>query len=152
MTEDRNAQSGFGKLVHGAAQFGVIVAMVLLLKTVAAEAYYVPSGSMLPSLLVGDYLLVSKFPYGYSRHSLPLPLDSTPTLPPIRSTDFLTMARPIPVPSYFCSESTFSKIPKITRALARKFQRGLCSSGLPEPERRCFPVQSPVKLASRSFR
>ncbi len=76
MTEDRNAQpaSGFGKLMHGVTQFGVIVAMVLLLKTVAAEAYFVPSGSMLPSLLVGDYLLVSKFPYGYSRYSLPVPL------------------------------------------------------------------------------
>src|SRR5438034_10143614 len=63
-----------GDLIRGVGQFGVIVAMVLLVKTVAAEAYYVPSGSMLPSLLVGDYLLVSKFPYGYSRYSLPLPL------------------------------------------------------------------------------
>jgi signal peptidase I len=48
--------------------------MVLLIKTVAAEAYYVPSGSMLPSLLVGDQLLVTKYPYGYSRYSLPVPL------------------------------------------------------------------------------
>ena len=35
--------------------------LVLLTKTVAAEAYYVPSGSMLPSLLIGDQLLVTKF-------------------------------------------------------------------------------------------
>src|SRR5204862_7197008 len=29
---------------------------------------------MLPSLLIGDQLLVTKFPYGYSRYSLPVPL------------------------------------------------------------------------------
>ena len=76
MTEDRSSPPapGFGKIMRGVAQFGAIVATVLVIKTVAAEAYYVPSGSMLPSLLVGDYLLVSKFPYGYSRYSLPLPL------------------------------------------------------------------------------
>ena len=55
-------------------QIVVVVAIVLVTKTVAAEAYYVPSGSMLPSLLIGDQLLVSKFPYGYSRYSLPVPL------------------------------------------------------------------------------
>ena len=60
--------------IRGVGQFGTIVLMVLLIKTVAAEAYYVPSGSMLPSLLVGDQLLVSKFPYGYSRYSLPVPV------------------------------------------------------------------------------
>ena len=78
MTEDRNSppapEERLGKFMRGVVQFGAITATVLLIKTVAAEAYYVPSGSMLPSLLVGDYLLVSKFPYGYSRYSLPLPL------------------------------------------------------------------------------
>jgi signal peptidase I len=62
-----------GQLAHGAWQLASVALMVLLIKTVAAEAYYVPSGSMLPSLQIGDQLLVSKFPYGYSRYSLPLP-------------------------------------------------------------------------------
>ena len=63
-----------GGVVGAIGQFAVVIAIVLLTKTVAAEAYYVPSGSMLPSLLIGDQLLVSKFPYGYSRYSLPVPL------------------------------------------------------------------------------
>lgn len=63
-----------GKLIGGVAQLGTIIFLVLAIKTVAAEAYYVPSGSMLPSLLIGDQLLVSKYPYGYSRFSLPVPV------------------------------------------------------------------------------
>ena len=67
-------KSGRRKLVGLAGQLAGIVLTVLLVKTVAAEAYYVPSGSMQPSLLIGDQLVVSKFAYGYSRYSLPLPL------------------------------------------------------------------------------
>ncbi len=63
-----------GGILGAIGQFAVVIAIVLLTKTVAAEAYYVPSGSMLPSLLIGDQLLVTKFPYGYSRYSLPVPL------------------------------------------------------------------------------
>lgn len=67
-------KSDRGGILGAIGQFAFLVAIVLLTKTVAAEAYYVPSGSMLPSLLIGDQLLVTKYPYGYSRYSLPVPL------------------------------------------------------------------------------
>jgi signal peptidase I len=54
------------------------VLIALAVRTVAYEPFNIPSGSMIPTLLVGDYLFVSKFSYGYSRYSLPfgLPLFS----------------------------------------------------------------------------
>jgi signal peptidase I len=56
--------------------YAVLIALVV--RTVAYEPFNIPSGSMIPTLLVGDYLFVSKFTYGYSRYSLPfgLPLFS----------------------------------------------------------------------------
>jgi signal peptidase I len=52
--------------------YAVLIALVV--RTVAYEPFNIPSGSMVPTLLVGDYLFVSKFSYGYSRYSLPLGL------------------------------------------------------------------------------
>src|SRR5467141_3614728 len=52
--------------------YAVLIALVV--RTVAYEPFNIPSGSMVPTLLVGDYLFVSKFAYGYSRYSLPLGL------------------------------------------------------------------------------
>ena len=48
-----------------------IVLVVLAAKTAIAEPYYVPSGSMEPTLQIGDELLATKYPYGYSSASLP---------------------------------------------------------------------------------
>jgi len=54
------------------------VLIALLVRTVAYEPFNIPSGSMIPTLLVGDYLFVSKFSYGYSRYSLPFGLPLIP--------------------------------------------------------------------------
>jgi signal peptidase I len=56
-------------------QIAAIVAIVFLAKGAFAEPFYVPSASMEPTLLIGDALLASKFPYGYSSASLPIHID-----------------------------------------------------------------------------
>lgn len=52
--------------------YAVLIAVVV--RTVAYEPFNIPSASMVPTLLIGDYLFVSKFSYGYSRYSLPFGL------------------------------------------------------------------------------
>ena len=60
--------SGFGETVRTIVYALLIAAVV---RTVAFEPFNIPSGSMIPTLLVGDYLFVSKPSYGFSRFSLP---------------------------------------------------------------------------------
>lgn len=49
----------------------IAVLLALLFRSLAYEPFHIPSGSMKSNLLVGDYLFVSKFSYGYSRYSFP---------------------------------------------------------------------------------
>jgi signal peptidase I len=50
----------------------IALGLVLVVRTVVAEPYQVPSPSMVPTLLTGDELIGSKFAYGFSKYSLPL--------------------------------------------------------------------------------
>ena len=65
-------RSGLGETVRTIV-YAVLIALVV--RTVAFEPFNIPSGSMIPTLLVGDYLFVSKYSYGYSRYSLPFSPD-----------------------------------------------------------------------------
>jgi signal peptidase I len=58
-----------------ALQFAAALLIVFLAKGAIAEPFYVPSGSMEPTLLIGDALLASKYPYGYGTASLPIQIN-----------------------------------------------------------------------------
>ena len=49
--------------------FALIIA--ILIRSLIIQPFYIPSSSMEPSLLVGDRIFVSKYSYGYSKHSFP---------------------------------------------------------------------------------
>src|SRR6186713_1645712 len=67
----QKGQSGLRGWIRTIADIAVIMLIVLAAKTAIAEPFYVPSGSMEPTLLIGDELLAMKYPYGYSSASFP---------------------------------------------------------------------------------
>ena len=70
--ETKKERGGILRLVVTVA----IVAWVI--RSLIFSPFSIPSGSMLPTLLIGDYLVAAKWPYGYSRFSFPL------QIPPIQ--------------------------------------------------------------------
>ena len=49
--------------------YALIIATII--RSLIIQPFYIPSSSMEPTLLIGDRIFVSKYSYGYSKHSLP---------------------------------------------------------------------------------
>src|SRR5262245_60193039 len=67
-----------------AEALGVALLLALLIRTFVVQAFKIPSGSMLPTLEIGDHILVNKFIYG-PRLEIPLTSWSLGRLPGLRA-------------------------------------------------------------------
>src|SRR5262245_45983631 len=66
------AQPPAAKERGGLLRFVLLLALLAwALRSFVFQPFYIPSGSMLPTLYISDYVMVAKWPYGYSRYSFP---------------------------------------------------------------------------------
>jgi signal peptidase I len=71
VTSGTKSESGLGETIRVVIH-ALLIALVI--RTFLFQPFNIPSGSMKATLLVGDYLFVTKYTYGYSRHSFPFSL------------------------------------------------------------------------------
>ena len=67
------------KFINNLKSIFFAIFIALLIRSFLFEPFNIPSGSMKPNLLVGDFIFVSKWSYGFSKHSLPFSLPIIPS-------------------------------------------------------------------------
>ena len=70
--QEKQGEKKKGGLAETARVIFHALIIALVIRTFLFQPFNIPSGSMMATLLIGDYLFVSKYSYGYSRYSLPL--------------------------------------------------------------------------------
>jgi signal peptidase I len=78
-TPETKADGGFrSELIEMAKTVGLALLIATVLRVLIFEPFTIPSSSMEPGLVTGDYIVVSKWSYGFSRASIPFNLDLFP--------------------------------------------------------------------------
>jgi len=70
-SKEKRREGGFAETVRVIVQ---ALAIALVIRTLLFQPFSIPSGSMESTLLIGDYLFVSTYAYGYTHYALPLSL------------------------------------------------------------------------------
>jgi signal peptidase I len=71
MFSDKSQPKPEGGFLETVKTVGWAVVIAVCIRSLLFEPFTIPSGSMVPTLLVGDFVFVSKYSYGYSRYSFP---------------------------------------------------------------------------------
>ena len=96
--EDQPVEKERDDVVELLKAMAIAAVIALFIRSFMFEPFNIPSGSMYPTLLVGDYLFVKKWSYGYSTYSFPLdavPIDGRVLDKPAARGDVIVFRQPL---------------------------------------------------------
>ncbi|MGD0722832.1 MAG: signal peptidase I [Roseiarcus sp.] len=120
LAEKKASEGGLWETIKVIVQ-ALLIAIVI--RTLLFQPFNIPSGSLIPTLLIGDFLFVSKYSYGYSHYSLPELFDPTAEVKP-GSRDFEWWFVRIPSVATLMEDLHLAPVALPGRILASQPKRG----------------------------